>query len=77
MPLFKDPATIKFVAKKFILSTNDPDNPITTIGATLGNKSGLGQVNYDGTDNLATGLKDIVNLVMKEIKVTVRDECEA
>lgn len=54
-----------------------PETWITTIGATLGNKSGLGQVNYDGTDNLATGLKDIVNLVMKEIKVTVRDECEA
>lgn len=31
MSMFKDPATIKFVAKKFILSTNDPDNPISVV----------------------------------------------
>ena len=31
MPMFTDPATIKFVAKKFILATNDPKNPISAI----------------------------------------------
>lgn len=31
MSMFKDPATIKFVARKFILSTNDPDNPISVV----------------------------------------------
>ncbi len=31
MPMFKDPATIKFVAKKFVMSTNDVDNPISVV----------------------------------------------
>lgn len=40
MAMFKDPATIKFVAKKFILSTNDPDNPISTIRQIHPNDTG-------------------------------------